>query len=298
MSHVDDGTLHAYLDGALDAAAAAGLDAHLAGCAACRARMDEERALIARASELLARAAPPLPQREPPPLHQLRHPRLWWQVRTPLAWAATVVLAVAVGWYFRGEVPQRAKLEPATPAEQAARDRQVAAEAPVVAKSKTGPAALQNQAGAPARELDQVAPAPRPSADLALPVAAARGELKVAVRDEAEAWRSIPLADARAILGAAPAALEGLPIRRIQESGAGVVVLEQALDSATVIQLFEQRADHAAGLAEGRAAQRARTDLASERLARYVGGLRVEIAGPLPVDSLSKLLERLKPIPR
>jgi hypothetical protein len=34
---------------------------------------------------------------------------------------------------------------------------------------------------------------------------------------------------------------------------------------------------------------------ANERLARFVGGLRVEISGPLPADSLSKLLELITP---
>jgi hypothetical protein len=33
---------------------------------------------------------------------------------------------------------------------------------------------------------------------------------------------------------------------------------------------------------------------ADERLARYVGSLRVEIAGPLAADSLSRLLELVK----
>src|SRR2546426_3469590 len=54
MSHVDDGTLHAYLDGELSPAEVQGVDAHLAQCPACRGRLDEERALITRAGELLA----------------------------------------------------------------------------------------------------------------------------------------------------------------------------------------------------------------------------------------------------
>src|SRR5947207_1469653 len=65
MSHVDDGTLHAYLDGELSAAEAQRVDAHLAQCPACRERLDVERALITRAGELLALAAPP--DRELPP---------------------------------------------------------------------------------------------------------------------------------------------------------------------------------------------------------------------------------------
>src|SRR6266850_373938 len=59
MSHVDDGTLHAYLDGELSSAETQGVDAHLAQCPACRGRLEEERALITRAGELLALAAPP-----------------------------------------------------------------------------------------------------------------------------------------------------------------------------------------------------------------------------------------------
>jgi len=36
---------------------------------------------------------------------------------------------------------------------------------------------------------------------------------------------------------------------------------------------------------------------ATDRLARFVGGLRVEISGPLSQDSLNRLLEQLKPLP-
>jgi hypothetical protein len=34
----------------------------------------------------------------------------------------------------------------------------------------------------------------------------------------------------------------------------------------------------------------------TERLARFIGGMRVEIAGPLSADSLNRLLEQVKPI--
>src|SRR2546425_1974226 len=65
MSHVDDGQLHAYLDGELPQAEAWRLEAHLGECPACRGRLEEQRALIARASELLALAAPPAPAAPP-----------------------------------------------------------------------------------------------------------------------------------------------------------------------------------------------------------------------------------------
>src|SRR2546422_11315884 len=51
MSHVDDGQLHAYLDAELPQAEAWRLEAHLGECPARRGRLEEQRALIARASE-------------------------------------------------------------------------------------------------------------------------------------------------------------------------------------------------------------------------------------------------------
>ena len=113
MSHVDDGTLHAYLDGELSPAEVQGVEAHLAQCPACRGRLDEERALITRAGELLALAAPP--DRELPPFRagDLKPPtRLWWKVRLPLAWAATLVLALGIGTYLGSGVEQRSNPRP------------------------------------------------------------------------------------------------------------------------------------------------------------------------------------------
>jgi len=42
MSHVDEGLLHAYLDGELTPVERARVDDHLAGCLACRTRLDED----------------------------------------------------------------------------------------------------------------------------------------------------------------------------------------------------------------------------------------------------------------
>src|SRR5436853_529973 len=120
MSHVDDGTLHAYLDGELAPAEVQGVDAHLAQCPACRERLDVERALITRAGELLALAAPP--ERELPPFragHVKPPARAWWQVRQPLAWAATVVVALGIGTYLGRGVEQPRQPETAADAEPA-----------------------------------------------------------------------------------------------------------------------------------------------------------------------------------
>src|SRR5439155_5829551 len=87
-------------------------------------------ALIARAEELLALAAPP--DRELPPFRpgDLTPPtRLWWQVRLPLAWAATVVLALGIGTYLGSGVERGRKSQTAPHAEA---DTGQALRAPVV----------------------------------------------------------------------------------------------------------------------------------------------------------------------
>src|ERR1051325_10141148 len=73
MSHVDEGTLHAYLDGELSSSERAAVDAHLGQCGECRAALAEERALLERASALLG-SAPPRPRapRAPAALVQVR----------------------------------------------------------------------------------------------------------------------------------------------------------------------------------------------------------------------------------
>jgi hypothetical protein len=102
----------------------------------------------------------------------------------------------------------------------------------------------------------------------------------------------------------------GLAVRNIRRSPTGEVVLvEQTIDSVTVIQLFQERVENdqlarrayawsdsvqARQQADG---VRLRSLTAgTERLARFIGGVRVEIAGPLSADSLNRLLEQVKPI--
>ncbi|HYS20902.1 MAG TPA: zf-HC2 domain-containing protein, partial [Gemmatimonadales bacterium] len=103
---MDDGTLHAYLDGQLAPLERAQVEGHLTSCPACRARLDEERALIERADALLALATPP--ERAVPPFYELRHPRPAWRFRLPAVWAATVLLALGLGWYLGGARGNRA----------------------------------------------------------------------------------------------------------------------------------------------------------------------------------------------
>ena len=53
MEHLDEGTIHAWIDGALDATQSREIDAHVAQCATCSAAVAEARGLIAASSRIL-----------------------------------------------------------------------------------------------------------------------------------------------------------------------------------------------------------------------------------------------------
>jgi hypothetical protein len=109
MRHVDDGILHAYLDGAIDALADAGelpdgasaddVRVHLDSCADCRARLDDARAVRERAGLVLADVAgSPV---DVPPYETVvgAAPSRRRPMRLPLAWAASMMLALGAGWW-------------------------------------------------------------------------------------------------------------------------------------------------------------------------------------------------------
>jgi len=192
MSHVDDGTLHAYLDAELSPVQSQDVEAHIAQCPGCRDRLEEERALIARADELLGLAAPP--DRATPPFRpgDPEPPvRLWWRVRLPLAWAATVVLALGAGMYFgpralqreqpavdqrTGDLAAKSTLPPAAAPENGATSRA----APLPVRRTRAPAAtsavVERKSGAKDKSMEAVV------ADRASTAEAARPETAVALR--------------------------------------------------------------------------------------------------------------------
>lgn len=344
MSHVDDGTLHAYLDGELTPVEIERLETHFAGCSGCRARLDEERALIERAARLLGLAVPAGPERAAPPLHQLRHPRpVLSRIRVPLAWAATIVLALGLGYYAAlSSFAMRAK-EPAASAEVAVAPQAVPptparADLPAATTlSNTGddehqrPATVAGGAGAPADRAREESDAPQ---SLTRPAAAAEAAGQLA-RDQAPpelraaappapvasnsivtrpaqasayrdatrrlstAWPVIEAKPARDLLGADPVVIPGYGVRTLRRNPAAPEVLvEQEIANGVVVSLFEQpfKQDGPILIVHGRMIDSVASKTnANERLARFIGGLRIEISGPLPMDSLSKLLELIKP---
>jgi hypothetical protein len=112
-------------------------------------------------------------------------------------------------------------------------------------------------------------------------------------------WPIISRGAARSLLGTDPVGLPGLArqIRR-SPSNDGTVVVEQKIDSATTIQIFQQQNATAAFYRIDTSVRAEKAAVApADRLARYVGRLRVEIAGPLSSDSLNKLLDQVQPLP-
>jgi len=96
MSHLDEGTLHALLDGELDLAEVSEIQKHLGSCVACGSRLQEVKQVLAEADQLVgamevpasaprSRSEAPRPEPQPPlsrPAHE------------PLAWDEPPVLLV------------------------------------------------------------------------------------------------------------------------------------------------------------------------------------------------------------
>jgi len=365
MSHVDDGTLHAYLDGELAPAEAQGVAAHVAQCPACRTRVDEERALIARADQLLGLAVPP--DRQVPPFRagDSKPPaRLWWRVRLPVAWAATVVLALGVGVYFGSGSVRLAR-----PAAERPNDLAGPAVSTLPPRRESGaaqrpePHALRADRPARAPAPPGIAAAEEKRADAAgTPAMAARPESLAAsrARDKLEAGAieanrvarfaepgvsnvitregyalsgpPLTLDSARALLGRDPLAVPNLPVRGIHQARrigySTVVVVEQALDSSTTIDVISGRPSslRLEAVAVARAAESDTASPAERALlgraatpkdsvapasrkanaapARAPGAIAApppadlvgEVRGPLSADSLAALQRRLKPL--
>jgi len=162
-----------------------------------------------------------------------------------------------------------------------------------------------------------VAIAPRPSLVAGNAQRAARAPLPPII--------PITLDSARLLLDQDPLALPDVPIRAVYREramGEVVVVVEQVLDSGTVIELRERRPLQLqldAVVVTGAAEARDRLDSATDRAAARpkmaaappaeqrlveergrpvlrMGTVSVDISGPLPADSLQRLLERLRPV--
>jgi hypothetical protein len=247
MRHPDDGLIEEYLDGELAAEGRGGLEAHAAGCDACRERIEAARATRSEADGLVALLGEPaprpgtgdLPASLRPPV---RRPLRW---RT-LAWAASVMMAAGLGYVGgttgrRGDaateraavggsesravgqssspVATQAPTEPAEhapsgrptagpPDRPAARPTDAAAEPPVVRLENAAPLAKQRVDGELARPLESREEVRLADADRAA------GRMQPANQPASPAAASLD--DAVRALGGSIRLVDGLEVQRVE----------------------------------------------------------------------------------
>ena len=189
--HLDEGTIHAWLDGALDATQSADVDTHVQGCAECSAKVAEARGLIAASSRILTALddvpANVIPKPAAAPIRRRRSIAPWV--------SGLAAAAILVTLWRTGEVQQPPPLphvvlpeirttsapepplgplvQPAPPPAATVASKSVQNQAATVGSAAGAPAA-----GAAAADLAaaQVTPPPAPSAPAPAPLRAAAEE--------------------------------------------------------------------------------------------------------------------------
>lgn len=182
MQHPDEGTIHAWLDGALSADEGRAIEAHLAECADCRAAVIEARGLIAGSTRILLAldsvpggvlpaAAAPIAGQEPV---AIRRTPLWRS--TSWRAAAAIVLVGSVSWLVTrsnapGDVTTASPVEVTNArAGGAAAERMVVASAPPNAGSPNATLSTATRANtAPTNAQTTNAPPPKPPSPNATP---------------------------------------------------------------------------------------------------------------------------------
>jgi hypothetical protein len=160
MQHLDEGQVHALLDGELEGPAVREIEEHLRHCPTCAERVDEERRFLAEADHLITVLEPPASRpsgvsaRPTGSRHAARYRNL--------AWAASVVLAAGLGYYGGTLHPdsRAASTEATTPPASPSTLPHDRPEAQAAAPSATG----QRQAQTPAVSDIKATATPSPSA--------------------------------------------------------------------------------------------------------------------------------------
>ena len=319
-SHLDDGTIHELLDGEIPSAQLPPLQAHLAACAECRARLDAARELVDFGDELVELLDDP-PVVTPAPVIVAPRPtpgRPWIR---QLAWAASIAVAVGAGWYARGDV-QRV-LPPVSVDSPIA--EAISAVPPAVVTAP--PATSDRQVAPPSVARERFQPATKPAEDLA----GARNEAaaKSALAERPSVVEPAPVAPPAAAPAAAPAGGAAVRGMRTEQTARGgglalgnaearrsaprdQVMTKQLIDIARVDTISFTRAIEAMGgklrLIDGLVPMRFeqgggtvvvvyRLGDAEVRLAQsLIGGeVRLSLSGPpgFPADSLAALRRRV-----
>jgi len=303
LPHIPDDELHAYLDQALPRSRCVTLESHLAACPGCRARRDATAALRDRTTLLLARLAPER-KRIPPSYEELQRravtrptPRFGWR---DVAWAASILLAVGVGYGMR-PTGARTKAEPPmvrpVAAQASAPGTLPAAESSVIPPREEGPRVPAQSPGASPRPVDDeirlaladVPPSPRSSevsSDTLPPETAPTDGL----------WRTVAWTEAEARMGGEPPRVDGVPVVEVQmqpsrdrEQGAPVTVVAQQLASGQLITTIEGPVEDVWALLSRRGDG---GDAAGAETVRQ-GSRLLAVTGQLPADSLRAMVRRV-----
>ena len=128
MQHPDEGTIHAWLDGALSPEEAASIESHVAECGECSAMAAEARGLIAASSRIVSALdvvpGGVIPARKPR--------RAAWYMNTQLRAAAALIVVAGASLFVMRNGRQEAVMQPSRPMTAAA-----PAVAPVVSAEKS-----------------------------------------------------------------------------------------------------------------------------------------------------------------
>jgi hypothetical protein len=273
MSHVDEGLLHAWLDGAIPPTDDPHdeISAHLALCADCRARLEGARLLKDRANGVLrsARSGMVVPAADfasvvaraavrrraeeqtadtvadssAAPVPAARQVVTGRRPAMPLAWAASVALALAAGWLGRDLVfggpdtgPERVVTDEAAPSRVAAGERAAGS-----AETAGVPGARADAGVAPAADeeavREQASPTRPPAAAEAVPpramLATAPAALVDAVGPDAAGSRlDAPAALASAAETSPPLAAARIDERITSDAAAGTPVPTSGANAA------------------------------------------------------------------
>jgi hypothetical protein len=303
MQHPDDDLLTEWLDGELDAAAAAGLEAHLADCTACHARAQALRAIASEADGLLTgleaggsaalSAAAPIDNAASPaergsPIVLLPYNEMaYWRRSTwrrTLGIAATLVVAAGAGWLA---------LRPDAPGGRV--DSEILSNTQTPGASSTSAAATTEDSGA-SMAVDSSAQPARLASDRAQ--LADSGILAVAPdSDTARATKPVTLAqaDVRALapserpsfgqptVTAVAPRQESAPARSVAAYSAGISASEP--QRVTELKTSSSRPEPLAIERDAQLSSRIGLDEAKEQLGgnlHVIEGLRPEMVGLVP----------------
>src|SRR5690606_15656698 len=192
MRHIPEDELHAYLDQALSRSQCVEIESHLARCETCQRERNDIAALRDRTTALLATLAPP--RRIPPSFDLLNRQAVQRSARRAgrwrtAAWAASVMVAVGLGWGARSFEAEIAPGSLAAAPDQPSAVPEQPSVAPAPLAAVTPDTAVPDPDGqGPARESgtapsrDRSEPAPEPPVVREAP--AVRAETRLASRSD------------------------------------------------------------------------------------------------------------------